>query len=96
MIRLHVVLALATLFACGKSTKVTPAEKVAEGTVVAAPAKPAPPALPPAKAAARGAEHPVYSLVDNRLAAHLTRGGGLLVAAGSAGFAKYERFAQRS
>jgi arylsulfatase A-like enzyme len=93
MIRLHVLLALATLFACGKSTKVTPAGKVAEGTVTggATPAKPAPPALPPAKAAARGVEHPVYSLVDNRLSAHLTRNGGLLVAGGSAGFAKYTR-----
>ncbi|MEO8842492.1 MAG: sulfatase [Kofleriaceae bacterium] len=88
MIRLHVLLALATLFACGKSTKVTTVEKVAEGTVT--PPKAAP-ALPPAKAAARGAEHPVYSLVDNRLSAHLTRNGGLLVAGGSAGFAKYTR-----
>ncbi|HEX7704520.1 MAG TPA: sulfatase-like hydrolase/transferase [Kofleriaceae bacterium] len=97
MIRLHVLLALATLFACGKSTKVTPTEKVAEGTVAggATPAKPAPPALPPAKAAARGAEHPVYSLVDNRLSAHLTRNGGLLVAGGSAGFAKYTRIANQ-
>ena len=41
----------------------------------------------------RGPEHAVYSLVDNRLSAHLTRGGGLVVAAGSAGFAKYVRFA---
>jgi hypothetical protein len=35
----------------------------------------------------------VYSLIDNRLSAHLTRGGGVLVPAGSAGFAKYTRFA---
>jgi arylsulfatase A-like enzyme len=33
----------------------------------------------------------VYSLVDNRLSAHLARGGGLFVPAGSAGFAKYVR-----
>jgi len=94
MIRLHVLLALATLCACGKSTKVTPVEKVAEGTVAGG-ATPAKPALPPAKAAARGAEHPVYSLVDNRLSAHLTRNGGLLVAGGSAGFAKYTRIANQ-
>lgn len=55
-------------------------------------AKVDPPATPPAKAAARGPERAVYSLVDNRLSAHLTRGGGLLVPAGSAGFAKYIRF----
>jgi arylsulfatase A-like enzyme len=47
---------------------------------------------PPAKAPARGPEHAVYSLVDNRLSAHLERGGGLLIPAGSAGFAKYLRF----
>lgn len=34
----------------------------------------------------------MYSLVDNRLSAHLSRNGGLLVPAGSAGFAKYIRF----
>ena len=49
------------------------------------------PAQPPTKAPARGAEHPVYSLVDNRLSAHLSRGNGLLLAGGSAGFAKYVR-----
>ncbi|HEX4419495.1 MAG TPA: sulfatase [Kofleriaceae bacterium] len=47
----------------------------------------------PASAAASGGDHAVYSLVDNRLSAHLTRGGGLVVPAGSAGFAKYVRFA---
>ncbi|HEX3758828.1 MAG TPA: sulfatase [Kofleriaceae bacterium] len=51
------------------------------------------PARPPVKAPSRGPEHLVYSLVDNRLSAHLSRGGGLVVAAGSAGFAKYVRFA---
>jgi arylsulfatase A-like enzyme len=49
-------------------------------------------AKPLAHAASRGPEHPVYSLVDNRLSAHLERGGGLVLAAGSAGFAKYTRF----
>ena len=33
----------------------------------------------------------MYSLVDNRLSAHLSRGGALVVPAGSAGFAKYTR-----
>jgi arylsulfatase A-like enzyme len=33
-----------------------------------------------------------YSLMNNRLAAHLERGGGLVVPAGSMGFAKYLRF----
>jgi arylsulfatase A-like enzyme len=46
----------------------------------------------PKKAASRGAEHPVYSLIDNRLSAHVERGGGLFLPAGSAGFAKYVRF----
>ena len=53
------------------------------------------PAKPPVKAASRGPEHAVYSLVDNRLSAHLSRGGGLVVAAGSAGLAKYVRFANQ-
>src|SRR5438552_934523 len=35
------------------------------------------------------ADHPVFSLVDNRLLAHVQRGGGLVALAGSAGFAKY-------
>ncbi|MCB9563045.1 MAG: sulfatase-like hydrolase/transferase [Kofleriaceae bacterium] len=46
----------------------------------------------PATAPPRGPEHVVYSLVDNRLSAHLERNGGLLVAGGSNGFAKYVRF----
>lgn len=99
-----VSLALA-LIACGKDTKepsTTTEAKVTEapGHTVAspagggatAPAKADPPATPPAKAAARGPERAVYSLVDNRLSAHLTRAGGLLIPAGSAGFAKYIRF----
>jgi arylsulfatase A-like enzyme len=40
----------------------------------------------------RGPEHPVYSLVDNRLGGHVQRQGGLVVLPGSAGFAKYLRF----
>lgn len=46
----------------------------------------------PEKAPSRGAEHAVYSLIDNRLAGHVERGGGLFLPAGSAGFAKYTRF----
>lgn len=44
------------------------------------------------QAPARGPEHPVFSLVDNRLGGHAQRLGGLLVLPGSAGFAKYIRF----
>jgi arylsulfatase A-like enzyme len=101
-----ITIALAFLVACGKTTndQATAEPKVAEtgGGTPAAPgglaANKAPlanrrPAKPPAKAAARGPEHAVYSLVDNRLSAHLARGGGLVVPAGSAGFAKYVRFA---
>ena len=40
----------------------------------------------------RDPERTVYSLADNRLSAHVQRGGGLVVLAGSAGFAKYLRF----
>ena len=92
-----VVGALLAWAACGKSTK-EPAATEPKVTDIGAPAEPAnkapdKPAAPPVKAATRGPEHPVYSLVDNRLSAHLTRGGGLVVMAGSAGFAKYVRIA---
>jgi arylsulfatase A-like enzyme len=94
MIRLQALLAIAAFCACGRTTKDSSnVQKVAEGTVAGG--TPAKPALPPAKAAARGTEHPVYSLVDNRLSAHLERGGGVLVAGGSAGFAKYTRIANQ-
>lgn len=49
----------------------------------------------PPNAAPRGVERLVYSLVDNRLAAHLSREGGLLLRGGSAGFAKYTRFSNQ-
>jgi arylsulfatase A-like enzyme len=90
MIRPYLVLAVA-LAACGRSPQQQP---VAEAKVGEAPhgnTVSAAPAVPPVKAAARGPEHAVFSLVDNRLSAHLSRGGGLLVPAGSAGFAKYTR-----
>jgi len=46
----------------------------------------------PVQAPTRGPEHAVYSLADNRLSAHLERGGGLYLPAGSTGMAKYVRF----
>ncbi len=93
---LSAVTAGSLLVACGKN------KPAAESSAEAAPlGKEASAPMPgkagekpkaPAKAASRGPEWSVYSLVDNRLSAHLTRGGGLLVPAGSAGFAKYIRF----
>ncbi|HEY0481854.1 MAG TPA: sulfatase [Kofleriaceae bacterium] len=100
----HLAIALALLVAgCGKTppreqatTEPKPADS-AQSRTPGAPMRTAAderkPVTPPVKAASRGPEHPVYSLVDNRLSAHLTRGGGLVVAAGSAGLAKYVRFA---
>jgi arylsulfatase A-like enzyme len=89
--------------ACGKdkpSTSTSAAEAAptaapgATGgaTAPGTPATPDKPKAPPAKAAARGPEYSVYSLVDSRLTGHLQRGGGLVVPAGSAAFAKYMRF----
>src|SRR5439155_12080915 len=98
----RVTIALALLVGCGKSTQDQASTEPKLSETSPAPGAPpanraasadAKPVKPPAKAAPRGPEHAVYSLVDNRLSAHLTRGGGLLVAAGSAGFAKYLRFA---
>lgn len=104
--RLTVLTFALALAACGKTSKepTSSEPKVAEGAPAAGGgggggggggtqvAKVDAPSTPPARAAARGPERAVYSLVDNRLSAHLTRGGGLLVPAGSAGFAKYIRF----
>lgn len=95
MTRHALVVAALAFFACGKSSSKEPATtepKVSE----TAPGTPAnhtsePPAAPPVAAPPRGAEHAVYSLVDNRLSAHLERAGALVVPAGSAGFAKYTR-----
>jgi arylsulfatase A-like enzyme len=91
MRRLALVVAVG-LVACGKSKDSSPIERAAEGA-------PPPPATTRVAAAAtvvppkpaRADEHVVYSLVDNRLTAHLRRGGGLFVVGGSAGFAKYTR-----
>jgi arylsulfatase A-like enzyme len=92
-----VLAAASALTACGKSTKdQSSASMVSEakaGPASTAGNAAAPkPAIAPVKAASRGAERVVYSLVDNRLSAHLSRGGGLVVPGGSAGFAKYMRF----
>lgn len=78
--------------ACGKSPPKESSSEAKHEAAKSTAGADAKPAKPPAKAAARGPEHSVYSLVDNRLSAHLTRGGGLVVPAGSAGFAKYTRF----
>ncbi len=81
---------------CGKKDKDGPASPAVDPTAAAADpdgkgsAGAAPKA--PEKAPSRGPERAIYSLVDNRLAAHLGRGGGLFIPAGSAGFAKYVRF----
>lgn len=86
------VLAL-LLAACGAGAqdRKDPAAEVEPAPAPEDPAGPA--AAGSAEApAARGPERPAYSLIDNRLAAHLERGGGLVVAAGSTGFAKYVRF----
>lgn len=82
------IAALFALAACGKNKDASSSAEAAPapGTATAAAAK------APAKAPSRGPERPLYSLVDNRLSGHLTRNGGLLVPAGSAGFAKYVRF----
>src|SRR4051812_4978627 len=82
---------------CGKAEPRPTESQALPGTPGAPSASPGEhaPVKPPVKAPARGPEHAVYSLVDNRLSAHLSRGGGLVVAAGSAGFAKYIRFANQ-
>ena len=80
--------------ACGKGTKdQTPTTAEAKITETAAKPTKADVAKEPVKAPSRGPERVVYSLIDNRLSAHLTRGGGLVLPAGSAAFAKYTRFA---
>lgn len=90
--RLCVCLLLAAA-ACGKGKKSSSSEPGA-GSAATEPAGSAATAAPPRapeKAPSRGPEHSVYSLVDNRLSAHLGRGGALVLPAGSAGFAKYLR-----
>ena len=90
----------ACVAACGKSGKEepTPAQPAQQpapasgGNLAPAPSPSQAPAQAAEPAKPREAAHAVYSLVDNRLSAHLSRGGGLVIPAGSAGFAKYQRF----
>ena len=88
------LLASVAAFGCGKGTKdVSTGEAQAAPTPTTQhPAVKTDPTAAPAPAASRGPERVAYSLVDNRLQAHVARGGGLVVEAGSAGFAKYVRF----
>ncbi len=94
--RTYVLAALAAISTgCGKKAPESSAEAAnpaVPGSAGGTPAAMNKPAKEPVKAVPRGPEHSVYSLVDSRLSAHLIRGGGLLVPAGSAGFAKYTRF----
>src|SRR5688500_13640987 len=86
------IAALIALAACGKDKDAASSAEAAPAPGGATPAVAKQPTKAPVKAPERGPERPVFSLVDNRLSAHLTRNGGLLVPAGSAGFAKYVRF----
>ncbi len=72
----------------------TPAPAAATSTAKARPAAKAAAAATPATPVdpRRSPQHPVYSLTDNLLSAHLIRGGGLVVPAGSAGVGKYLRY----
>ncbi|HTL36202.1 MAG TPA: sulfatase [Kofleriaceae bacterium] len=92
MHRLAVAIALFALAACGGKDKPESSAEASPATGSATPAAANKPAKAPEKAASRGPEHPVYSLVDNRLQGHLRRGGGIVVPGGSAGMAKYVRF----
>jgi arylsulfatase A-like enzyme len=89
MIRLLMV-AAALAAACGKNGGGTSDPKGGGGGSTAV--DPGPKVKPPARAPSRGPEHAVYSLADNRLAAHRSCNGGLYVPAGSIAFAKYVRF----
>ncbi len=87
-----VALVPSLLIACkGGDKKSPPSNGTGTGTAAAGTGSAAP-TKAPTKAPARGPERAVYSLVDNRLAAHLHRKGNLVLAAGSTGFAKYTRF----
>jgi arylsulfatase A-like enzyme len=87
-------IATAATVGCGKSngSKKEPATAPAGGGSAAGTGAAPRPERPPVKAASRGPERAVYSLVDNRLSGHVLRGGGLVLVAGSASFAKYTRF----
>jgi hypothetical protein len=91
--RCYALVVAVGLVACGKSKDSPSIERSAEAAPPAA--QPRVAVAPPAPKAARAGEHVVYSLVDNRLSAHLRRGGGLFLDGGSAGFAKYTRIANQ-
>src|SRR5688572_6406306 len=92
-LRLPSLLAAAALVACGNSSASDSSRTApAPGTPSAPGTAPVPGKPAAARAPSRGPERAVYSLADNRLSAHLLRGGGLYLPAGSAGFAKYVRF----
>ena len=78
----------------GESSSPDPTTRQAPSSAADKPVQPpADDAAPePPAAEERGPEHPVYSLADNRLAAHIYRDGGLWIPAGSAALAKYLRF----
>jgi arylsulfatase A-like enzyme len=91
-IRFVVWVALAVCgLACGKDPA-NAAGAPASGSAAATPAEKTQAAVPVAPS--RGPEHAVFSLIDNRLLAHVQRGGGALVLPGRASFAKYLRFAK--
>ena len=77
--------------ACGKGedsqTKGNPTVASNDGHKTPPTTDPKPPQAKP-----RGPEHAVYSLVDNRLSAHVQRAGGIVLVGGSAGFVKYLRY----
>lgn len=73
--------------ACGKAE--SPSDGVARAETGQAGAKPE---APMKSNPARGPEHSVFNLVDNRLLAHVQRAGGVIALPGSAGFAKYLHF----
>lgn len=84
------------LFACGKKSdngSQTTKPSVPGGSAGSAgPVVKNPAAKPPVAAPNRGPEHSVFSLIDNRLAAHRFCGTSLVVEAGTMGFVKYARF----
>ncbi len=88
--RCYALVVAVGLVACGRSKDSPSIERSAEASPPPQPRVAAAPVVPPKPAHA--GEHVVYSLVDNRLSAHLRRNGGLFVVGGSAGFAKYMRF----
>lgn len=96
MIRPTSRLALTLLLAAacgGEKNQGAPSASTAPGQATSGsttPGKPGEP--PPARAPSRGPEAPVFDLGDNRLLAHVQRGGGVVVLLGHPGAAKYLRY----